>query len=353
MRSATERSGRGWKTLALILLVLLVFSGLGNIRHWVGSLLGGGRSVPGGQGRLEETMVEDNGADDNIAVVDVEGIIMGSLLSPGDHNLVDSISDQLKRAGREASVKAVILRVNSPGGEVLASDEISKTIEDFQKSTGKPVVAAMGALAASGGYYVSAPCALIVAHELTLTGSIGVIMHGYNYRGLMDKVGLRPNVFKSGKFKDMMSPDKRQEDETQEERSMIQNLVDEAFARFKRVVGEGRERAATMHPGIGRKLAPDWQDYADGRVLSGRQARDLGLVDELGSFRTAFELTKKLVRVQKANLIRYQQPFELSSLFRLLGQEESSSRAVKLDLGIQVPRVEAGRLYYLFEPGVR
>src|SRR4029450_5729008 len=114
------------------------------------------------------------------------------------------VEEQFRRAAEDKRVKAVILKVNSPGGEVLASDDIYNIIEKFQNKTQKPVVAAMGSLAASGGYYVSAPCQWIVANEMTITGSIGVILHSFNYRGLMDKVGLRPVVYKSGKLKDML-----------------------------------------------------------------------------------------------------------------------------------------------------
>ena len=121
----------------------------------------------------------------------MEGIISGQLADRGGFSMVDVVKAQLRRADDDHKVKAVILKVNSPGGEVLASDEISEAIESFQEETGKPVIVSMGSLAASGGYYVSAPCRWIVANELTITGSIGVIMHGWNYRGLMDKVGLR------------------------------------------------------------------------------------------------------------------------------------------------------------------
>src|SRR5690606_37432008 len=115
------------------------------------------------------------------------------------------IRAQLRRASWDDDVKAVLLKVDSPGGEVLASDEIARALEDFQKRAQKPVIVSMGSLAASGGYYVAAPCQWIVANELTITGSIGVIMQGFNYHGLMDKVGLRRGVYKSGEFKDMLS----------------------------------------------------------------------------------------------------------------------------------------------------
>jgi protease-4 len=228
---------------------------------------------------------------------------------------------------------------------VLASDDIYRAIADFEKEYKKPVVASMGGLAASGGYYVSAPCRWIVANELTITGSIGVIMHSYNYRGLLNKVGVRPEVFKSGKFKDMLSGEKDEEDILPEEKQMVQSLIDETFARFKKVVAEGRENASEQNSGEGRHLADNWEDYADGRVLSGKQAYELGFVDELGNFETAVERARQLARIKDANLVQYQRPFDFGNLFRLFG--ESESRAVKIDLGMQLPKLQVGRLYFL------
>jgi protease-4 len=203
----------------------------------------------------------------------------------------------------------------------------------------------MGGLAASGGYYVSVPCRWIVANELTITGSIGVIMHSYNYRGLLNKVGVRPEVFKSGKFKDMLSGEKPEEEILPEERQMIQALIDETFDKFKKVVAAGRELANEVNGDDGRKLVENWREYADGRVFSGKQAYEYGFVDELGNFDTAVERARALAGIRDANLVQYQQPFSLGNLFRVFGQSES--RAVKLDLGLQLPNLQVGRLYFL------
>jgi protease-4 len=250
-------------------------------------------------------------------------------------------------------VKAVILKVNSPGGEVLASDEINKAITKFQDQTHRPVVASMGALAASGGYYISVPCQWIVANELTITGSIGVIMHAYNYRALMDKVGVRPMVFKSGRFKDMLSGEQEEKDLTPEQQrtrdqedQMVQSLIDETFNKFKEVVKAGRTRAAQQNEGNGKTLVDDWQDYADGRVLSGKTALNFGFVDELGDFDTAVKRTKSLAKISSANLVQYRMPMDLGSiLFHLLGKSEMPT--IKVDLGVELPKLEAGRPYYI------
>src|SRR5437016_5011202 len=339
------RPGSAWMKIAIVLGILLVFSVLSNLRHLVHGVTV--RAKAGRQARehLEEVTFENNRSKNKIAVLDITGIISGEAWDRNGNSLVDLISDQLRLAAEDDAVKAVVLRVDSPGGEVLASDEIYRAIADFQKDSQKPVVASMGGLAASGGYYVSAPCHWIVANELTITGSIGVIMHSYNYRGLLNKVGVRPQIFKSGRFKDMLSGEKNEDEILPEEKQMVQALIDETFERFKKVVAEGRKSAEEHNGGEGRELAKDWTDYADGRVLSGKQAYELGFVDELGNFDTAVKRARQLARIKDANLVQYQRPFDLGNLFRLFG--ESESRAVKIDLGMQLPKLQVGRLYFL------
>jgi len=241
----------------------------------------------------------------------------------------------------------VILKVNSPGGEVLASDEIYNSIRDFQTKYKKPVVASMGSLAASGGYYVSAPCQWIVANEMTITGSIGVIMHGYNYRGLMDKIGLRPDVYKSGIHKDMLSPDRLESEIPADEREMIQGLIMETYGKFTNIVAAGRQESNRLNKGKGKKLASDWTEYADGRVVSGKQALELGLVDDLGDFNKAVEQAKTIAKVGTANLIHYEEPFDLGNLFRIFGKTEAPASTIKVDLGLDFPKLQIGRLYFI------
>ncbi|HWQ93530.1 MAG TPA: S49 family peptidase, partial [Clostridia bacterium] len=208
--------GRGWKVVALIALALLAVSLLYNLSYIAGEFVSGPSAYSASGPKLEELVVEHANVSDRVAVIKIEGIITSD--SSDGFNLVDVIQAQLDRAEADSRVKAVVLKVDSPGGEVLASDDIYRAIEKFQEDSGKPVVAAMGNLAASGGYYVSAPCRWIVANEMTLTGSIGVIMHSLNYRGLMNKVGLQPFVYKSGKYKDMLSGTRDPNDVSEEER---------------------------------------------------------------------------------------------------------------------------------------
>jgi len=295
--------------------------------------------------RVDVVTLRDNDSEHKIVAIDLSGLIASFSVDASGNNMVESLRRQFKWAREDDAVKAVLFRINSPGGEVLASDRIYKIIRDFQEECDKPVVAVMGALAASGGYYVAAPCNWIVAHELTITGSIGVIMQGYNLRNLMDKVGVRPMVFKSGKHKDMLSYDKREEDITPEERKMVQGLIDETFGRFKKIVREGRDLTRRDEPDDGRALGDGWEEQADGRILSGTQALGQGFVDELGDLATATERALKLAGHADANLIQYREPMNLANLFSLFGR--SKTREIKVDIGVELPKLKAGRLYFL------
>lgn len=345
------RRGRGWMIFAIILLVLLLVSLFGNFAQLVSQALtfkgglGNGISREAGP-NLDECLIKDNDASSKVAVVTVDGIISGQTVDQAGNNMVDVIKAQLDRAKGDRRVKAVILKVDSPGGEVLASDEIYRAINDFEKDSGKPVVCSMGSLAASGGYYISSPCRWIVANDLTITGSIGVILHTWNYRGLMDKIGLRPEVFKSGKFKDMLSGERETNEISAEERVMVQGLIDVTYQKFKDVVAAGRDAAHARNKKEGRALALDWTNYADGRVLSGTQAYDLGFVDEIGDFQDAVDRAKQIAGIRNANLIEYRERYDFSNFLRLLGQTELS-HSVKLDLGMELPKLQAGELYFL------
>ena len=337
--------------VALVLFVLLGISMIYNVGNFAGNLFRGhGAKYTRTSGpRLDEVVYEDNDAANKIAIIEVDGIITDRVIDQGGFSLVDLIKAQLQRAEEDDRVKAVLLKVDSPGGEVLASDDIYRLLKKFQARTRKPVIASMGSLAASGGYYISSPCRWIVANELTLTGSIGVIMSSWNYRGLMDKVGVLPQVYKSGKFKDMLSGSREPDSVTPEEKAMLQSLIDETFGKFKSVVQEGRTHAYDQNKETddkGRPLSDDWQSYADGRVVSGKEALKLGFVDELGGFEEAVARAKKIVGISRANLVQYQQRFDISDLFRIFGQSDAKA-SIKVDLGMNTPKVQAGKLYFL------
>lgn len=334
------RRSRWW----VWLLILVMLGGLGlwfaGKIHLIGMHTGTAR-LDGKS--YEEHFLTDKDTDNKIITIDIGGVISSHDFDGGG-DMVERVKEEFELAEKDANVKAVILKVDSPGGEVLASDEIYRAVEEFQSRTKRPVVAQMGSLAASGGYYVSAPCRWIVANELTLTGSIGVIMSGMNFRGLMDKVGVQPQVYKSGKFKDMMSSTRRPEDIPEGEREMMQSLIDETYATFKGVVKKGRAASHTANKD-GRELAKDWESYADGRIFSGKEALRLGFVDELGNFDVAVKRAKKLAGITEANLVKYQPPFAFGNFLRFLGK--SDAHAVKVDLGFDFPRLQAGRMYFL------
>ena len=347
---------------AIILLVLLFISLFGNFTQFVARMLtfnsGFHSSFANDLGpRLDEGVLQDNDSRFKIAVVPVDGIISSHMADQAGYSMVDVIKAQLDRALDDRNVKAVILKVDSPGGEVLASDEISDAIKNFQNGKksngeaaenreGKPVIVSMGNLAASGGYYISAPCRWIVANKMTLTASIGVIMHGWNYRGLIDKIGIAPETYKSGKFKDMLSGSREKSEIPPEEHEMVQKLIDEVYIDFKDVVAEGRKAAHDAAP-QGQALADDWADYADGRVLSGTQAQKLGFVDEIGNFQTAVKRAKTIAGIKDANLVRYEQRYDISDFFRMFGESKTDVHTVKVDLGFDAPKLQAGEMYFL------
>ncbi len=208
-----------------------------------------------------------------VAVVELTGTIVDSR----------PIVRQLKQYRRDGSVRAIVLRIESPGGGVAASQEIYQEVKKT-KASGKVIVASMGSVAASGGYYVAVGANRIMANPGTTTGSIGVVAEIPNIRRLLDKLGIDFAVIKSGKFKDTGSPYRGL---TEAERAYLQQWVDDAFAQFVDAVAEGRnmERAKVL-------------ELADGRVFTGLQAMRTGLVDTLGTFEDAVRLAADLAGIK-------------------------------------------------------
>ncbi len=358
------RRSVGWMITAIILALLLGLAGLVIIGQFATRSLNFNRGFKSASARevgpkLEECVLEDNDSQNKIAVITIDGIITGHSADQDGNSLVDVVKAQLDRAADDKHVKAVLLKMDSPGGEVLASDEIYHAVRAFQEDEaddhgkpgrkGKPVICSMGSLAASGGYYISCGSRWIVANELTITGSIGVIMHGYNYRGLMDKVGVSPMTYKSGKFKDMLSGERATNEIPAEEAAMVQGLINETYEKFKDVVADGRNAAHELNKKSGKALADDWQDYADGRVVSGTQALNLGLVDELGDFDVAVDRAMDIAHLKTANLIEYRERYDFSNFLSMFG-ESGKSHDIKLDLGVEAPKLHAGLMYFLYQP---
>lgn len=251
------------KAVSIIILLLVVLAVLGGARRFF-ALSGPGGAAPA----------------NTVAVIYLEGAISG-----GQGNLMsglsgtDSVIRQLREAAEDPSVIAAVLRINSPGGSAAASQEIHREAMRFRE-TGKPLVASFSDVAASGGYWVACAADEIVANPASMTGSIGVIMELTNLAELYEKLGIDTEVIKSGRHKDMGSSSRALDDS---EREILQGMVDDVFEQFVDVVAEGRSLAR-------EKVL----ELADGRIYTGRQAYELGLVDRLGDFYDAIDAACEL-----------------------------------------------------------
>ena len=283
---------------------------------------------------LQEITVEDGAAGaGKIAVIPVQGIIYTDDQTEWGTSMVDDIKNALQTASDDDNVKAVVLAVNSPGGEVTASDIIYHEVLKVQKK--KPVVVAMTSLAASGAYYIACAADWIVANETTFTGSIGVIIQSLNYEGLFDKVGLDAVVFKSGKFKDMLSGSRPM---TPEEQAYVESMVMQVYERFLGIVSRARNL-----PADGLR-----DTFADGRIITGKDAKEAGLVDQLGYVEDAYDKARALADAPDAGVIRYQSGINFQRLLRLLGAGAQSKVQVQLD-GAPRFRLQPGQAYLLPE----
>lgn len=249
--------------------------------------------------------VGDRSASAKIVQIDVVGVIARAsvnILGQSSGDLVAHVEDQLRRAEKDDDVKAVLLRIDSPGGTVTASDELWNAVMNFRKRSKKPVVVHMGAICASGGYYLAAAADAIVCEPTTITGSIGVILSSYNASGLMKEHGVQDVSITSGPNKDLLSPTapRRQEHER-----IVQAMVDSAHARFTQIVADGRKLPLQ-----------EAKRLADGRIYTADQALQNKLVDEVGYREAAFAKAKALAKVETAQLVHYQTKGR--SLFDLL-----------------------------------
>lgn len=233
-------------------------------------------------------------SSNKIAIVRIKGVILES----------EDTIDQIRRWTKDENVKAIVLRIDSPGGAVAPSQEIYSEV--IKASADKPVIASMGTVAASGGYYIAAASQLIIANPGTITGSIGVIMMFSNFQKLMEKVGLDSVVFKSGKFKDTGSPYRPF---TDGDKQLLQEVINSIYTQFVSDVAKGR----SMDVDEVRKLA-------DGRIYTGTQAKENGLVDQLGALRDAIDTAAKMANI-KAEPVIVEDKGEPSLLKWLLGDE--------------------------------
>ena len=310
---------------------------LGLIAGLVALVLTLGAGRPSASSAVYEEEYVSGGGPDKIAVVPVEGEIASAnstVAGVQPTTTPEGLADALQQARDDASVRAVVLEVNSPGGGVTASDEMHQSILDFKRSSGKPVVVSMGDVAASGGYYISTAADKIVANETTLTGSLGVIFTLTDFSELAHRYGVEQEVVKSGEFKDMGSSFR---DLTPEEREILQSIVDESYDKFVNVIVEGR--------GLPEERV---REIADGRVYSGEQAKQLGLVDSFGGLDEAAGIARKLAGVEEATVVRYvQRPSFFETLLARLAPQKPEAVQVMEAAGIDLTPEPK----YLYQPG--
>ncbi|WP_431800657.1 signal peptide peptidase SppA [Halobacillus andaensis] len=230
-----------------------------------------------------EEVIESGSSSNRIARISVEGTIMSGqgsnpFMSEGYNH--EALLEQLEAIKEDSTIDGVLMYVNSPGGGVFESAEIHDKLNEL-KEEDKSLYVSMGGMAASGGYYISAPADQIYASEETFTGSLGVIMESVNYEQLADEYGVEFNTIKSGEFKDIMSPTREM---TEEDEEILQTLVDESYEGFVDVISEGRGMSED-----------EVREIADGRIYSGQQAADNGLVDNIGFEEDAMNALKEEV----------------------------------------------------------
>jgi len=267
---------------------------------------------------LEEQTVEGQG-DAKILLMDVSGFLSDEVSSgaltigtpPPRVPLLVRVREELTRARRDPKIRAVVLRINSPGGTVTASDIIFRELQEFKRATGLPVIASMLDLAASGGYYIALAADTIVAHPTTVTGSIGVIMISLNAEGLMQKIGLAASTVKSGERKDMGSPFRAL---TPEERAIFQTVIDELHRQFVAKVVERR------HIPLATAAA-----LADGRIYTAEQALGHRLVDRVGYIPDALAEARRAAGVDEARVVVYKRPRDYRATYYARAETEAGT----------------------------
>lgn len=293
----------------------------------------------------ETTLIDEGGLfPAKIALIDVSGVIANrekrSLFGAGD-NPVSVFVEHLDKAADDPSVKAVLLRINSPGGGVTASDIMYNELLHFKQRTGgkRPVVAVLMDVAASGGYYLACGADEIVAQPTTITGSIGVIMLAPDFSGTLGKIGTEVNAIKSGKMKDAGSPFRKM---GLEERAVFQKLINEYYDRFVSVVAAGRPK---MNEARIRELA-------DGRVYSGQQALELGIVDRVGTLRDAVAGLKERMGAKHVRVVMYTRPADTKP--NIYAQSPAGAPQMNL-FNVQIPESFISpepQFLYLWAPGL-
>jgi protease IV len=274
-----------------------------------------------------------------IAIIEVEGMLLnartGGFLQ-AQENDVSLFAQQLKKAEADPAVRAIVLRINSPGGTVSASDLMYDEVKRFKQRSKKPVIASAQDIAASGAYYVACAADKIVVQPTSVIGSIGVIFNTFDLSGSLEKIGAKTNAIKSGPLKDMASPFKPM---AEDERTVMQGMVDEFHRRFKDVVKTNRHLDDTTLAAV-----------TDGRVFTGDRAVQLKLADQAGLLPDAIKLAKDLAKTPGAKVILYKRPYGYSGSIYAKSQEQPPQASVT-ELNLIPPRtfLPTG-FYYLWNP---
>jgi protease-4 len=290
---------------------------------------------------LEEEVVGGSG-DAKILLMDFSGFLSDDLdtgglslgTAPPRVPLLVRVREELEKAAGDRKLRALVLKINSPGGTVTTSDILFRELDDFRRRTRLPVVAVMMDVAASGGYYVALAADTIVAHPTTVTGSIGVIMVTINADGLLQKIGVTAAAIKSGPFKDMGSPLRTL---TAEERAIFQSVIDELYGQFVAKVAERRKVSLDT----ARKLG-------DGRIYTAQQALADSLVDRIGYVPDALEAARKAAGVSEARIVVYRRPRDYRATYYAGSRSESE---VEIPFARLAAMVASGpRFLYLWWP---
>lgn len=301
--------------------------------------------VPADRGLVEhEVSRESFWARDKVLLLDLDGVITStsrpSILGLPPQNPVSVFKEKLDKAGRDRRMRAVVLRINSPGGGVTASDLMYTELRRFKEETELPVVAVLMDTAASGGYYVACAADRIVAHPTTVTGSIGVIMVTPDLSGAMSKIGVRANIIKSGPMKDAGSPFRAM---SETDRAVFQAMIDNMYERFLAVVAAGRPHLE----------AAQVRQLADGRVFLGPQARADGLVDELGTVQDAIRVAKEAAGLDDTPVVVVAYARSIDHRPNVYAERPPGAPSVQL-VNIELPdwlRDPAPQFLYLWAPG--
>jgi|GEM_PF-2486128 len=304
-RPRAPRRSLWW--LWLLIALVLVFGTMCFGFMLLAAAGGGG----GGARALGERSL-NKGKGDKLVLIEINGVIQqtvasGGLFTMSTVDMVEGIQRQLDQAAKDDEVKGVLLAIDSPGGTVTASDRIWKAVQDFKADTGKTVVIHMGALCASGGYYIAASGDKILCEPTTITGSIGVILGGLNFNELLTEHGVKDVTITSGPNKALLSSTGEVQDSHLE---ILQETVDDAYARFTQIVADGRGLAVE-----------DVRGFADGRIYTPARAVELKLVDEIGYRDDAVDVLAQLAGVTDPRLIEYKGPPTLADV--LAGNAES------------------------------